>query len=83
MAADENPATLAIVKDIYDAVQRLERSQAAVAPTLINLAERVADHETRLRAGERWRYAIPATLMVAATNIVLAVAALKNGAPPS
>lgn len=50
---------------------------ARIETKLDGIAERlVEDHETRLRALERWRYALPVTLMFAVASIAVSIAAV-------
>ncbi len=40
---------------------------------LTSQAEKVTDHEVRIRGLERWRYALPGALLLAGASIVVAV----------
>jgi len=50
------------IADVYVEVRKL----AASVGTLTDSAKATTDHETRLRALERWRYALPGSLFLAA-----------------
>lgn len=54
------------LKDIYVVMRRLEDAVNAMTPH----GEKLADHENRLRALERWRYALPTALVIAVASIV-------------
>jgi hypothetical protein len=66
--SDEAPAVEVRVtlRDIYKEVQHL---RADVAP----LVASVPDHEKRIRALEKWAYALPPTFIIAVTSVVVAV----------
>jgi hypothetical protein len=53
-------------KDIYEKVTKMEGALAVLMP-------QVPDHETRLRALERWRYALPTSLVMGGAGLVVAV----------
>jgi hypothetical protein len=63
-----------------DALERLVRIETLLSTHIAQMDARLADvdsehrdHETRLRALERWRYGIPATLITAAVSVAIAV----------
>lgn len=60
------------LKDVYIEVRRLQDTVASMTPQ----GERLNDHETRLRALERWRYSLPIALVLAAGSAAAAVAQL-------
>lgn len=57
------------IRDVYDAVTRLTTAVDRMA----GQRDTLVDHETRLRGLERWRYALPTSLLLAAGSVVLAV----------
>jgi tellurite resistance protein len=56
-------------REIYDKVTELADAVTAANMLHAVVADKVADHETRLRAVERWKYSIPAAL---ATSVIAA-----------
>ena len=52
--------------DVYREVVRLAALMEAYT-------EQARDHETRLRALERWRYALPASIVVGGAGLVTAL----------
>lgn len=54
------------LKDIYVVMRRLEDAVNAMTPH----GEKLADHELRLRNLERWRYALPTSLIIAMASII-------------
>lgn len=54
-------------KDIYIKVMELSEKVQAGAST----PARVEDHETRLRAVERWKFAVPPTMITGAIALLL------------
>lgn len=72
---------------LADAISSLDQTVARLAGHLdaINTrnlaADRIdGDHEARLRALERWRYALPASALIAAGSATAAVVAAINAA---
>ena len=71
------------LKDVYDLLNEL-RNQATQSNTRIEMitARNInadtmhQDHESRLRALEKWRYAIPATAVTAAGGVATAITAI-------
>lgn len=59
-------------KDVWMEVMRL---RADLAATMSNAAD-VPDHENRLRALERWRYALPASVLFALASAGTTIAGL-------
>ena len=66
MTEESNGQVVITNKDIYEKVTRMEGALAVLMP-------QVPDHETRLRALERWRYALPTSLIMGAAGLVVAV----------
>jgi len=64
MAEEQVVVTL---KDIYIEVRRLQDSMAAMTPQGLVLA----DHETRLRGLEKWRYSLPIAILMAFGSLAL------------
>jgi hypothetical protein len=59
------------LKDVYLLVQDVQKTLAPVP----GHSAQLADHETRLRALERWRYSAHAALGVSASSLVTAAIA--------
>jgi hypothetical protein len=68
--AEEN--LVVTLKDVYIAVRRLEDTVALMTPQ----ATQLADHESRIRSTERWRYSLPVSLVLALGSSTVAVAEL-------
>lgn len=60
------------LKDVWIEVRRLQDTVALMTPQ----ATQLADHENRIRSGERWRYALPISLLLAVGSSATAVAEL-------
>jgi len=56
------------LREVYDKLCDIER-------VVMPLPAQVADHESRIRTVERWMWAIPASILVAAASIVTAMLA--------
>lgn len=54
------------LRDVYNEIQKIEARVSDMAPSVTI----VADHEVRLRALERWRYALPPTIFLAVLSTV-------------
>lgn len=65
------PLTL---KDVYDKISETKTLLEVQAFQVKALLESDGDHETRLRLLERWRYAIPSTLLLAVVAVAASVA---------
>lgn len=66
MPGEEFVVTL---RDVYDKVARIEDRVTAMA----DIPAKVADHEIRIRSLEKWRYALPISLLIAVASIVEAI----------
>ncbi len=71
MAAPDEGVTITL-KDVYLLMQDLQKTLAPVPGHTAQLA----DHETRIRALERWRYSAHAALGVSVSSLVTAVTAI-------
>lgn len=67
MGGDETLTVTITLRDVYFAVQDVQRT---IAP-LPGYVSQIADHEARMRSLERWRYSIPAALLVTAGNVLI------------
>lgn len=61
-----DPGFTVTLKDVYLLVQEVKEK---IAP-LPSYGTKIDDHETRMRSLERWRYGIPAGLLITAGNIL-------------
>lgn len=52
--------------------ERLARIETKLDMLIAEYAARVADHETRIRGLEKWRYALPVSVVVAVGSMVTA-----------
>ncbi len=57
------------LKDVYNELRTLHDQVAAMTPQ----TRTVSDHEVRLRRVERWMYALPASLLLAAGSLFVAI----------
>jgi hypothetical protein len=65
----ESGAVLITNKDLYVEIRKLQDSVLLMTPQ----AQKLEDHDQRLRALEKWKYALPSSLIVSATAIVVAI----------
>ncbi len=68
----EPDPVIVTLRDVWLEVREVRTSVAVLPAQTATLA----DHETRLRGLERWRYALPASLALAMGSSVVAVAAV-------
>ncbi|MEU5149745.1 hypothetical protein AB0G42_21510 [Streptomyces yangpuensis] len=59
-------------REIYDQVVGLRDDVRSLTQTNAQLDEQIDDHEQRLRAIERWKYAVPAGLLTGVSGAVVA-----------
>ncbi len=62
-------------REIYDELVALRGDVRSLSQTNETVAQTLADHETRLRGLERWRYALPVAAVTSAGTLI--AAALK------
>ncbi|MCI3271032.1 hypothetical protein [Streptomyces cylindrosporus] len=63
---DNDLGTVSIgAREIYDQLVAMRDEVRASAQTHVAVAEKLADHEDRLRSVERWKYAVPTALATA------------------
>lgn len=70
-----DPDSVITLKDVYTQVNLLIGQQQAIHQRNLMADQLHNDHEQRLRALERWRYALPAGLVVGLGSLGTAVAA--------
>lgn len=63
-------------REIYDAVVGLRGDVQKMSESLSGIDDRFADHESRLRGLEKWRYGLP---LASATGLITGVIALLKG----
>lgn len=56
-------------REIYEGLMDVKAALTRFEPTV----KTVLDHESRLRVLERWRYALPSSLVLAALSVVVAI----------
>lgn len=61
-------------RDIWLQLVSLTQEVRDMASPLKEAGRTLADHETRLRLLERWRYALPTTMLLAVASILAAAA---------
>jgi hypothetical protein len=72
MNGDPGASFTVTLADVYAAVRKCEDSVLSMQPQ----KDIIEDHEGRIRGLERWRYALPITLVVTMGNTAAAVVAL-------
>lgn len=60
----DEPEPIVTLKDVFVMVTKLVGQQEALHQRNLQADQLHADHEQRLRALERWRYALPASFVV-------------------
>lgn len=58
-----------LLTDVHGLVQGLTAREVSMNDKIIEQTKQLQDHETRIRSNERWRWAIPATLVIVAVEI--------------
>lgn len=67
------PAVVTItLADVYLELRQLRQQVSEMTPQ----AAQVTDHETRLRALERWRYALPTAILFALASTATSIVAV-------
>jgi hypothetical protein len=67
------PGVNVTLKDIYDSVRKIEVQMSEILPKV----QAITDHEARLRTLERWKYALPSSVVLAGVSLVVAVVETK------
>lgn len=70
--ADEPKVNITLT-DVYVKLCALEERVHDMTPQ----GQLIKDHETRLRQLERWKYALPSSLMLALASVVIAILEAK------
>ncbi|RKS68993.1 hypothetical protein BZB76_6132 [Actinomadura pelletieri DSM 43383] len=71
----DTPGVVITTRDIYDKVVEVGGKVDGMLAAHERIREQVGDHEERLRAAERWRYALPVSVLLgglSATSTLLA-----------
>lgn len=63
----DDPAVKVSLADIYAELQKLRDAVNLLTPQ----AQTLADHETRIRQLEKWKYALPVSVILAAGDLIL------------
>lgn len=66
MSARTDGAVTVTLADVWAEVRRCHEAVLLMQPQ----AGAIADHETRLRSVERWRYSMPAALLITLGNLL-------------
>lgn len=74
---DRGPGDLGTVtvgaREIYDQLIAMREDVRATGQSLQGVAETLADHETRIRAVERWKYSVPTALVTAVVSAAVTI----------
>ncbi len=73
MPEDTNGSVRVTLKDVYEAVRRVEADVAEMHSAVAH----IPDHESRIRKLEAWRYAVPSSVILAAGALVAALVGAK------
>lgn len=65
----EDPILITL-RDVYDKVTEVSKTVDEVANAGKHSTKHAADHELRIRSLERWAYALPAALVLAAVALI-------------
>lgn len=66
MSVQSDGSVVITLADVYAAVRRLEDKVTPVT----DHGEQLADHEVRMRSLERYRYAVPSSLLLALSSLI-------------
>lgn len=69
----EPPGVVITARDIYDKLVELGGKVDGMLAAYEQLRLQVADHEQRLRAAERWRHALPVSVLLAIVSAAASV----------
>jgi hypothetical protein len=71
MAAEQPPQFGVVItnKDLYVEIRKLQDTVLLMTPQ----ADKLREHDIRISQLERWRYALPGSLLVSAAAIIAAV----------
>ena len=72
--SDEPPSFTITLREVWDKLSRLTDAVNAMTPQ----EKRLNDHAQRLKKLERWMYALPGSLLLAVSSVVIAVLATKH-----
>ncbi|MFC0039337.1 hypothetical protein [Actinomadura rayongensis] len=69
------PGVIITARDIYDKLVALGGKVDGMLTTFEQIRAQLADHEQRLRASERWRYALPLSVVLGLLSAVASIVA--------
>lgn len=69
--SDEDVAARIGLREIYDQLVAMREEVRSSTQTHQAVAEKLTDHEGRLRAVERWKYSVPTALVAAVLSAVV------------
>lgn len=64
---------------LHDDVAHVREDVAYIRAKIETVLETQADHETRIRSSERWRYALPTSAVGALMSVALALFGIHIG----
>lgn len=60
-------------REVYDAVMSLRSDVQSLTQSRNDAGETLDDHETRIRAIERWKYGVPLATLIAVGSTIAAI----------
>lgn len=60
-------------REIYDQLIAMREDVRAAGQSLQGMTETLTDHETRIRAVERWKYSVPTALVTAVISAAVTI----------
>ncbi|MGW3724843.1 hypothetical protein [Streptomyces sp. NPDC000851] len=71
---NEDVGTVTIgAREIYDQLVAMREEVRASTQSHATVAEKLADHEERIRGVERWKYAVPAALVTTVMSAAVTI----------
>lgn len=71
---DPTNGVVITLKDVYVELSKLRDTVNAFTPQ----SEQLVDHEARLRTLEKWKYALPTSVILAITSVIVTILEVKN-----
>lgn len=71
--ADPNEGVTITFREVYDEIVGMRGDVRSLTETRENTRDILEDHESRMRALERWKYGIPVATLTGVVGIVAAV----------
>lgn len=72
--SDEPPSFTITLREVWNELRQLSDAVSSMTPQ----EKRLNDHAQRLKKLERWMYALPGSLLLAVSSVVIAVLATKH-----